>query len=198
MRPAFNFELKYRVTMLTRDEWTRGTGTPRVLKGLIWFTDGSRMKEGTGAGVYGQSVGRGLSISPGRYATVFQTEIYGILACAYEIQLYGRTEKYVNICSDSQAALKALQAARTSPLTQQCQKELKVISTQHTMGLYWVRGNEIADKLARGGSVQKCVGPEPSLGVSRQSIRRKIRHWLDNQHWESGEVLVVLRDWLEN
>jgi len=101
MRSAFNFELKYRVTMLTREEWTRGTGTPHVLKGLIWCTDGSRMKEGTGAGVYGQSVGRRLSISLGRYATVSQTEIYGILACAYEIQLYGRTEKYVNICSDS-------------------------------------------------------------------------------------------------
>jgi hypothetical protein len=182
MRPAFNFELKYRVTMLTTGEWARGTGTPHLLKGLIWFTDGSRMKEGAGAGVYAQSVGRGLRISLGRYATVFQTEIYGILVCAYEIQLYVRTEKYMNICSDSQAALKALQAAITSPLVQQCQKELDVISTQHTMGLYWVRGNEIADKLARGGSVQKFVGPEPSLGVSRQSIRRKIRYWLDNQH----------------
>jgi hypothetical protein len=53
MRPAFNFELKYRVTMLTRREWTRGTGTPHVLKRLIWFTDGSRMRERTGAGVYG-------------------------------------------------------------------------------------------------------------------------------------------------
>ena len=125
--------------MLTRGEWTRGTGTHYVLKGLIWFTYGSSMKEGTGTGVYGQSVGRRLSISLGRYATLFQAEIYGILACAYEIQLYGRTEKYVNICSYSQAALKALQAARTSPLVQQCQKALKVISNQHTVGLNWVR-----------------------------------------------------------
>ena len=80
MRPAFNFEPKYRVTMLIREEWTRG---------LIWFRNGSRM-EGTRAGVYGQSVGRRLSISLGRYAKVFQAEIYAILACAYEIQLYGR------------------------------------------------------------------------------------------------------------
>jgi len=41
------------------------------------------------------------------------------------------------------------------------------ISTRHTMGLYWglglagVRGNEIADKLARSDSVQGFVGPEP-------------------------------------
>jgi hypothetical protein len=61
MRPAFNFEPKYRVTMLITEEWTRG---------LIWFRDGSRTKDGTRAGVYGQSVGRRLSISLGRYATV--------------------------------------------------------------------------------------------------------------------------------
>jgi hypothetical protein len=60
MRSAFNFEPKYTVTILTREDWTRGTGTPPVVKGLVWFTDGSRMKEGTGAQNYGQSVGRRL------------------------------------------------------------------------------------------------------------------------------------------
>ena len=70
--------------MLTMEDWTRGTGTI-VVQGLVWFTDGSRMKEGTGAGVYGQSVGRRLSFSLGRYAIVFQAEIYAILARAHEI-----------------------------------------------------------------------------------------------------------------
>jgi hypothetical protein len=50
MMPVFNSELKYRVTMLTREEWTRGTGNAAVVKGLVWFTDGSRMREGTGTG----------------------------------------------------------------------------------------------------------------------------------------------------
>ena len=48
--------------MPTRKDWTKGTGTPPVVKGLIWFTDGSKM-EGTGAGVYGQSAGRRLCFS---------------------------------------------------------------------------------------------------------------------------------------
>jgi len=61
MRPAFNLEPKYRVTILTREEWTRGPGILLQSKGLIWFTDGYRMKDGTGAGFYGQSVGRRLS-----------------------------------------------------------------------------------------------------------------------------------------
>jgi hypothetical protein len=86
MRPALNLDHKYRVTMLTRQEWTRGPGTPPVVKGLVWFTDGSRVKERTGAGVYGQTLGRRLSISLGKHATVFQAEVYAILVCVYEIQ----------------------------------------------------------------------------------------------------------------
>jgi len=87
------------------------------------------MRKESGAGVYGQSVGRRLSFSLGRYATVFQAEIYAILACAYEIQSQNRPEKYVSICSDSLAALKALKAVRTtSPLVHQCQKALNDIS----------------------------------------------------------------------
>jgi hypothetical protein len=46
----------------TREEWTKGP-TTLVVKGLIWFTDGSRMMVGNGAGVYGKSLGRRLRIS---------------------------------------------------------------------------------------------------------------------------------------
>jgi len=47
------------------------------------------------------------------YGTLVQAELYAILACVYEIQFKSRPEKYVSIFSDSQAALKALQSART-------------------------------------------------------------------------------------
>jgi hypothetical protein len=107
--------------MLGREDWTKGAGTPPAIKGLLWFTDGSKMREGPGAVVYGQSVGRRLSFSLGRYVTVFQAEIYAILVCVYEIQLQNRPEKYLSICSDSQVALKALQTIRImSALVQQC------------------------------------------------------------------------------
>jgi len=54
------------------------------------------MKEGTGAGVYGQSEGRGLSFCLGKYARAFQAEIYAILARVHEIQFQNRPEKYVS------------------------------------------------------------------------------------------------------
>jgi hypothetical protein len=107
-KPVFNLKPKYRVTVLTIEEWTRGPGTPSTVNGLVWFTDGSRNVEGIWAGVYGQSVGIRLSISLGKHATVFQAEVYMILGCFHETETQNRPEKYAGICSDSQAALKAL------------------------------------------------------------------------------------------
>jgi hypothetical protein len=67
---------------------------------------------------------------------------------------------------------------------------------------YWVHehagvhGNEIAEKLTRDGSVQKFVGSKPSLGVSRQNIRKNAGRI--TSIWQGGEVLAVLRDRLKN
>ena len=75
-----------------------------------------------------------------------------------------------------------------SPLVRQCQQALNDISSRHAVRLYWVpghagmRGNEITDKLARSGSGQQFIGPEPCLGVSRQNIRRKMKRWMKKQH----------------
>jgi len=151
MRPAYNFEPQYRVSMLA---------------------------------------GRRLGFSIGRYATVFQAEICAILACAYEIQSQNRPEKYVSICSDNLAALKALKAVRTtSLLVHQCQKALNDISIRHVTDLFWVpghdgiRGNKIADGLERGGTALSFLGPEPVLGVSRRDLQKMLGRWLANQHW---------------
>ena len=48
MRLAYNFEPQYRVTMLTREDWAKATGAPPAVKGLVWFTDGSKMRDGPG------------------------------------------------------------------------------------------------------------------------------------------------------
>jgi hypothetical protein len=66
---------------------------------------------------------------------------------------------------------------------------LNDVSNRNVAGLYCVpgragvRGNEIADQLARGGPALRFVGPDLAMEVSRQDIRRKISRWLVNQHW---------------
>lgn len=89
-----------------------------------------------------------------------------------------RLEKYIIIRSDSYVALKALQAAkRTSPLVWQGQRALSGISKHHSVGLLWVsgqsgiHGSEIADYLAREGTVHQFVVTELALGVTRQNIK---------------------------
>jgi ribonuclease HI len=75
-----------------------------------------------------------------------------------------------SICSDSHAALRALQAVRTmSLLVQQYQKALNDISARHALELYWVpghagvKGEEIADGLER------CCPTSRFVGLSRSS-----------------------------
>jgi len=88
-----------------------------VVKELIWFNDGSRTAEGSGVSVYGQSVNRRLSFSLSKHATVFQAEVYAILARVHGIETQDWPDKYGSICFDSQASLKSLRAAeRTSPM----------------------------------------------------------------------------------
>jgi hypothetical protein len=50
MRPVFNLEPKYGVTMLTRGEWSRGPETLPLIKEFVWFMEGSRTAEGPGLG----------------------------------------------------------------------------------------------------------------------------------------------------
>jgi ribonuclease HI len=157
------------------------------------------MKEGTA--FYGQSVKRRLSFSLRRYKTVFQAEIYAILACFQEIQSQNRQENYVSTCSNSQSTLKVLQVVRTtSPLVYHCQEALNDVSARHVVGLFWVpghvriRGNENADALARDGSALRLLRPEPTLGVSKYDIREKLSRWLISQRWASwGDLGNTLR-----
>jgi hypothetical protein len=100
MRPVFNAVPKCRVTFLTREEWIRGPDTPPVVKGLVWYTDRSRMLGGARVREYGQSLGRRLSICPEKYAVVFHSDIYAILA-VHEIQINDTQGKYISIYSDT-------------------------------------------------------------------------------------------------
>jgi len=61
MKPAFNLKPQNMVTMLTMEHWTKAFGASLTIKEFVWCKVGARIREGTGAGVYWQSVGRSLT-----------------------------------------------------------------------------------------------------------------------------------------
>ena len=76
----------------------------------------------------------------------------------------------INICTDSQAALKALGNPKiTSALVLQCHDNLNIVAKNQSTNLLWVRGhlgipgNEKADELARQGALSTPLGAEPII-----------------------------------
>ena len=154
---------------------------------LIWFTDGSRANSGTGSGIFGLRSNRSFSFPLGKFAKVFQTEIYAILQCACENIRMTYKNKRILIFSDSQAALKALGRPKvTSGLVAECLDALFALASMNEVTLIWVPGhrgilgNE-ADKLARQASAMPLLGPEPALGIPECSAREAIKNWTEHQ-----------------
>jgi hypothetical protein len=149
---------------------------------LIWFTDGSRANSGTGSGIFGLRPNRSFSFPLGKFATVFQIEIYAILQCACENIRRTYKNRRSLIFSEIQAALKALCDLKvTSGMFAQCLDAISTLAALKNVTLVcvpWHRGisgNEDADKLARQASAMLLLGPEPALELPKCSVRKPIR-----------------------
>ncbi|KAJ8962768.1 hypothetical protein NQ318_001167 [Aromia moschata] len=162
---------KLGIQIPSRDDWDN-TNNTICQNGIIWFTDGSKIGDKAGAGVYGKTTRTKLSFALGSYASVFQAEIYAILACGMEILKTAPKRRTIQICTDSQAALMAIESSKVkSRLVLDCKKILNDLASCNRVILTWVPGhsgvpgNEEADRLARLGSIGYPIGPEPILGV---------------------------------
>ena len=176
-----NFEIPYKIIETKRETWEQGG--PALREGsVIFYTDGSKMNNSTGAGITGPGIN--ISIAMGHWPTVFQAEIYAIFECIHVCLV--RKYRYANICifSDSQAALKALKAFMCrSKLVWECILSLRQLAINNKVTLYWVpghcgvEGNEKADALARQGSSTEFIGAEPFCGVSTSALKTELKEW---------------------
>lgn len=200
MPPVYFFEKSYSILPFSRETWNNDTHTPLRPQGLVWFTDGSLTVRGAGSGVFGESPRVKLSFPLGSYSSVFQAEVFAILACCQENLRRAYCDRHIYICSDSQAALKALDNIRVdSKLVFECRQTLDMLAKRNCVKLVWVPGhqgilgNEEADSLAREGSDREFYGPEPALGLSRSAVNQVIRDWMTREHQMYWTTLQGLR-----
>ena len=191
--PVYNYSKTFNV-IIDLDYW-RNKDPELPKDALFWFTDGSRSDLGTGSGIYGLKPNKSYSFSLGKFASVFQTEIYAILWCAYENIRRAYKNKRILIFSDSQAALSGPKV--NSRLVEECQEALSLLATINEVtlvcvpGHHGILGNEMADKVARQASAMSLLGPEPALGIPKCLAREAIKSWTEYQHSNTWKLVQV-------
>ncbi|KAI5739072.1 hypothetical protein M8J77_014598 [Diaphorina citri] len=187
MAPKNNFDYIFQVLVRPRSDW-EGQGSQKILNaGIKYFTDGSRMNEGTGAGLCGPGFCR-QSAGLGTLTTVYQAELFAILMGARHTLDLGWRGRQITFFSDSQAALNTLKSPKvSSKLAWECIENLSELAIQNKVNLEWIPGhrgfdgNESADLLAREAAEEKFIGPEPVLGLPKCVIRTDIKRWVQDE-----------------
>jgi hypothetical protein len=133
---------------------------------------------------------KALYLSIGKRATVFRprsTQSWPVLT---KFKCHARPKQYISICSDSRGTLKALQSAKTtSPLVQQCRKALNGISTQYSVGLFWISVHSELREIklpmgSQGRELFTSLLDRNRPWGSVDNTRKKIKRWIYNQHME--------------
>lgn len=130
------------------------------------FTDGSKMKEGTGLAFCAFDKTKTIhqfQLKIRQENTVFQAELIAI-SKAIDWATINNNNNFI-IHTDSQSGLKALEDINTTiPIVQQIIKQLQ--DTTKTIKLHWVRGhtglhgNELADRLAKDSITMENINQE--------------------------------------
>nr|XP_022908979.1 uncharacterized protein LOC111420256 [Onthophagus taurus] len=163
-------------------------------KDLKIYTDGSRRRNGAGAGVFSHDLQIRLSEPLGTGTTVKQAELTAIKLAADSIINSKKRGKCFTIFTDSRQSVLALsRVVITSGLVMDCHMALEEAAIHNRVAIQWIKGhsgcsgNNHADRLAKRAAGRALCAPEPiitpSLATHIELIKRfthkKFLNWWD-------------------
>jgi hypothetical protein len=124
------FGRKFSVDFPAKEDWSTEFVDLVAPNGIVFFSDGSLCEGSAGSGVFSDVLNVRESYALGSHATVFQSEVYAILAISEYCISEGIVNRVVSICSDSRAALLAPKSyGVSSRVVLQCRDSLQELAS---------------------------------------------------------------------
>ena len=182
---------------------SKTSGIPICSTQMVVFSDGSRMKDKSGYGVFiskGNHEIKSTFGALGKKSSVYQAEIYAIQKCSE--MLLDLEPEAVTIFTDSQSALESLaQVTCQSVVVQNCIQGLNRLGSTRPVTIKWIKahnqhvGNEYADALAKQGTSSLEVETiPPPISYLYDKIKQNFRKkWLSR--WQSSKECRQTKLW---
>ncbi|XP_063972061.1 uncharacterized protein LOC135159928 [Diachasmimorpha longicaudata] len=176
-------------------------------RGLVWYTDGSRVSGPADAGVWSEGPAIARAIGLDSHATVLQIELAALRTCASMILERGDEGKKIFIYSDSRRALKAiLKYECCSKLVGQCVELMEEIAVINRLEVAWIpghagiRGNEKANELAKNGTRRASQWEVEHVDVHTDFVKDLVKERGDRRivdRWDSKTGARHMKSLLE-
>ncbi len=179
---------------------------------VVIYTDGSKMDSKCGYGWLATTGDTVLEEEEGHLgeSTVYKAELFAILTSLTwvkdQLRTKGQQWRQVLVRSDSMSAIQSLTSSTiSSGLVLQLKNLIEVLKGEIKIAVEWVKahegtvGNELADALAKRGTITVTQGCEPWLPISNDNIKQSITSHIDRmwqKRWESESTCKVARAFL--
>ncbi|XP_063975107.1 uncharacterized protein LOC135161459 [Diachasmimorpha longicaudata] len=194
-RPRWHFRRKFSVNLGWGETPSGKDADWAPPRGLIWYTDGSRVSGRVGAGVWSEVPAIARAIGLDSHATALQTELAALRTCSRMILGRGDKGKKIFIFSDSRRALRSiLRYECCSKLVSECVERMEEIAVNNRLEVAWIpghagiKGNEKADELAKNGSSRAFQGEVEHVGVHTDFVNDLVKERGDRrivERWDS-------------
>lgn len=178
--PKCLYHCHYKTVIPSREAWREGV--PGGCGSVSFYTDGSKMHDRVGFGVFSQELGIRLAFRLPDHCSVYQAEVLAIKEVADWLGRNVLSTNAVNIFSDSQAAVKSMGSMFLNTITaQNCRASLNEMAKQFKIRLIWVPGhrdipgNCRADELARLGTTLQVPARLECVGTPLSTCKLKLR-----------------------